>query len=63
MEQESPSKKKRLRQIVQVFLKYKVIQNLSKQQDPLAVRKAFEELGPTFIKIGQMLSVDRKSVV
>ena len=43
MEQESPSKKKRLRQIVQVFLKYKVIQNISKQQDPLAVRKAFEE--------------------
>lgn len=40
-----------------MFLKYKVIQNLSKQQDPLAVRKAFEELGPTFIKIGQMLSV------
>jgi ubiquinone biosynthesis protein len=57
MEQETPSKKKRLRQIIQVFLKYKVIQNLSKQQDPIAVRKAFEELGPTFIKIGQMLSV------
>ncbi|WP_291293427.1 AarF/UbiB family protein [Enterococcus sp.] len=57
MEQESPSKKKRLRQIVQVFLKYRVLQNLSKQQNPVAVREAFEELGPTFIKIGQMLSV------
>ena len=56
-EQTAPSRKGRLKQIVQVFLKYKVVQNISKQQHPEMVRQAFEELGPTFIKIGQMLSV------
>lgn len=56
-EQTAPSRKGRLKQILQVFLKYKVVQNISKQQHPEMVRQAFEELGPTFIKIGQMLSV------
>lgn len=51
------SKKKRLQNIIKVFTKYKVIQNFSQQKNPTAVRSAFEELGPTFIKIGQMLSV------
>lgn len=51
------SKPQRLKEIVAVFHKYKVLQNLSKQTDPQAVRNAFEELGPTFIKIGQLLSV------
>lgn len=51
------SKKKRLQTIITVFTKYKVIQNFSQQTNPAAVRTAFEELGPTFIKIGQMLSV------
>lgn len=51
------SKSKRLKQILQVFMKYKVVQNFSQQQNPQAVKQAFEELGPTFIKIGQMLSV------
>lgn len=52
-----PSRRIRLKQIIQVFMKYKVLQNISKQQHPEMVRQAFEELGPTFIKIGQMLSV------
>lgn len=51
------SKKKRLQMIVKIFTKYKVIQNFTQQKNPDAVRTAFEELGPTFIKIGQMLSV------
>ncbi|BCA86562.1 ABC transporter [Enterococcus saigonensis] len=51
------SKKKRLQTIIKIFTKYKVIQNFTQQKNPTAVRTAFEELGPTFIKIGQMLSV------
>lgn len=51
------SKSKRLKEILRVFMKYRVVQNLSQQQNPQEVRRAFEELGPTFIKIGQMLSV------
>lgn len=51
------SKQKRLQKIIHVFFKYRVIQNLSKQENPDQVRTAFEVLGPTFIKIGQLLSV------
>ncbi|MBP1047043.1 AarF/ABC1/UbiB kinase family protein [Enterococcus sp. BWM-S5] len=56
----SPKKYKkstRFRQITGVFMKYNVLPNIMKQTHPEEVRKAFEELGPTFIKIGQMLSV------
>ncbi|WP_430610217.1 ABC1 kinase family protein [Enterococcus sp. DIV0876] len=56
-EEKIPSRGIRLKQILQVFMKYKVLQNISRQQHPEMVRQAFEELGPTFIKIGQMLSV------
>lgn len=42
---------------MQVFLAYNVLGNLSKQEKPEKVREALEALGPTFIKIGQMLSV------
>ena len=52
-----PSKSQRLKEILRVFTKYRVVQNLSQQKNPQEVRHAFEELGPTFIKIGQMLSV------
>lgn len=54
---QTQSKSKRLREIVRVFMKYKVVQNFSHLTNPDQVRQAFEELGPTFIKIGQMLSV------
>jgi len=47
----------RLREIIKVFFSYNVLQNLAKQTHPEKVRTAFEQLGPTFIKIGQMLSV------
>lgn len=51
----------RLRQIVKVFVTYGfgffVGSKLNKNQNsPVNLRKAFEELGPTFIKIGQILS-------
>lgn len=57
MTQPSKSKSKRLQEILRVFIKYKVVQNFSHQRDPEMIKQAFEELGPTFIKIGQMLSV------
>jgi ubiquinone biosynthesis protein len=51
----------RLRQIVKVFVSYGfgflVDSKFSKDDNsPVNLRKAFEELGPTFIKIGQILS-------
>lgn len=47
----------RLTEIIQVFIKENVLPNLIQQKNPEQVKKAFEELGSTFIKIGQMLSV------
>ena len=46
----------RLAEIIRVFINYNVVPNFVQQKNPEQV-KAFEELGPTFIKIGQMLSV------
>ncbi|MFC6181713.1 ABC1 kinase family protein [Lactiplantibacillus daowaiensis] len=46
----------RFRTIVGVLRKYNVLSNLARQKHPQQVRLAFEELGPTFIKIGQILS-------
>lgn len=40
-----------------LFINYNVVPNFVQQKNPEQVKKAFEELGPTFIKIGQMLSV------
>ncbi|HAP9520521.1 AarF/ABC1/UbiB kinase family protein [Enterococcus faecium] len=47
----------RLAEIIRVFINYNVVPNFVQQKKPEQVKKAFEELGPTFIKIGQMLSV------
>ena len=47
----------RLAEIIRVFINYNVVPNFVQQKNPERVKKAFEELGPTFIKIGQMLSV------
>lgn len=41
-EQTAPSRKGRLKQILQVFLKYKVVQNISKQLTPEMVRQALK---------------------
>lgn len=46
-------KRDRVRQIVAVFIKHGVTKGL---KDPANLRRAFEELGPTFVKIGQVLS-------
>ncbi len=46
----------RLAQIVSVLTKHKVILALAEQKHPEWVRESFEELGPTFVKIGQILS-------
>lgn len=47
----------RLRRIISVANKYKLVKNITQQINPEQVRKGFEELGPTFIKVGQMMSV------
>ena len=47
----------RLKQIIAVANKYKIVKNITQQTNPDQVREAFEELGPTFIKVGQMMSV------
>lgn len=44
---------RRLREITRVLLKHKVQSGL----DPVKVRQIAEELGPTFVKIGQILSM------
>lgn len=51
------SKTARLRQIVTIVNRYSLVKNITQQKNPVDVRKAFEELGPTFIKVGQMMSV------
>lgn len=46
----------RLRQIISVFIKHGMKDGIKSIMDPGQVRAALEELGPTFIKIGQILS-------
>lgn len=46
----------RLLEIVRVIRAHDFIRNFLKQQHPEEIRVAFEELGPTFIKAGQLLS-------
>jgi ubiquinone biosynthesis protein len=55
--QKDKRKSARFKEILQIFVSYNVLGNLSKQEHPEKVREALEMLGPTFIKIGQMLSV------
>ncbi|MDD3840162.1 MAG: AarF/ABC1/UbiB kinase family protein [Clostridia bacterium] len=47
------NERKRIRQIISVFIKHGVKRGIL---NPEQLRLALEELGPTFIKIGQMLS-------
>ncbi|MFC6165064.1 ABC1 kinase family protein [Lactiplantibacillus dongliensis] len=54
--QSNQNRHTRFRTIVSVLRKYNVLSNLARQKHPSQVRMAFEELGPTFIKIGQILS-------
>ena len=46
------SKIKRLNEIINVIRKYHLVKNAN----PISIREALEELGPTFIKIGQIMS-------
>lgn len=47
---------KRLREIVSVFVKHGLKDGITILNKPAQLRVAIEELGPTFIKIGQVLS-------
>ncbi len=51
-----PRKRARLWQIIKVLRQYNVLHNFTHQTHPEQVQQAFTELGPTFIKVGQMLS-------
>lgn len=46
----------RLKEILSVIRQYKLVTNFYHQTNPQAVREALEQLGPTFIKAGQLLS-------
>ena len=46
----------RLKEIITVMRKYHFISNFYHQRDPEAICNALQELGPTFIKLGQILS-------
>ncbi len=53
---EKTRKRARIRQILSVFLRHGIGAGPKGWKDPVNIRLAFEELGPTFVKIGQMLS-------
>lgn len=54
--QKNQTRHTRFRTILSVLRRYNVLSNLARQKNPDQVRLAFEALGPTFIKIGQILS-------
>ncbi|WP_283583731.1 ABC1 kinase family protein [Limosilactobacillus difficilis] len=56
MKQASIDRSKRLKEIIRIVRRYQLVSNFYHQTNPQAVRQALEELGPTFIKAGQMLS-------
>lgn len=51
------AQRRRFKEIIKVFHQESVVHCLLHQEHPEKVREAFEMLGATFIKIGQMLSV------
>ena len=54
--EEEIKKSARLRKIMQVMRKYHFVSNFYHQTNPQAICQALQELGPTFIKLGQILS-------
>ncbi|KRN28951.1 ubiquinone biosynthesis protein UbiB [Lactobacillus selangorensis] len=55
-DEKKKQKRHRLYEILHVLRRYNVVIDLARQQHPEQVRIAFEKLGPTFIKMGQILS-------
>ncbi|HCB99872.1 MAG TPA: ABC transporter [Ruminococcaceae bacterium] len=53
---EKTRKRERIRQVIAVFIRHGITKGLRGLKDPVNIRLAFEELGPTFVKIGQLLS-------
>jgi ubiquinone biosynthesis protein len=51
------SEKERFREILSVFVNHGIGKVLTSQNIPVSLRESFEVLGPTFIKIGQILSL------
>ena len=51
---EEIKKSARLRKIMQVMRKYHFVSNFYHQTNPQAICQALQELGPTFIKLGQI---------
>ena len=49
---------KRLAEIISIMKKHQLIKNMN----PVSLREALEELGPTFIKIGQIMA-DREDLL
>ena len=49
-------KNSRVKEIIAVFLKHGITKGTKILQNPEEIRIALEELGPTFVKIGQILS-------
>ena len=49
------SNAKRLKKIISILIKYQITKGLT----PEKLRNIIEELGPTFVKIGQMMSMRR----
>lgn len=54
--EEEIKKSARLREIMQIMRKYHFVSNFYHQTNPQAICQALQELGPTFIKLGQILS-------
>ncbi|KRN89654.1 ABC1 kinase family protein [Ligilactobacillus ceti] len=56
MKENNISPRKRIYEITEIIRRHDAITNFVKQTNPAEFRCALEELGPTFIKIGQLLS-------
>ena len=50
------SKKRRLAEILKIMRQHQFLKNFYHQTNPQEVLAAFQELGPTFIKMGQLIS-------